>query len=172
MTTRPPERWLSGPVEGVPPLLQPIAHAFYQTLDDLEATLEGFPEDLLWSRPAGVASVGFHLQHIRGVIDRLFTYARGEPLSEDQLTALVAEGELPADGTGAAKLIDDLRRQVEVAVGQLRSTSEASLVQPRSVGRAGLPSTVIGLLFHAAEHTQRHTGQLLVTVRVQRPSEP
>jgi uncharacterized damage-inducible protein DinB len=24
----------------------------------------------------------------------------------------------------------------------------------------------LGLLFHAAEHTQRHTGQLLVTVKV------
>ena len=34
------------------------------------------------------------------------------------------------------------------------------------VGRAQLPSTVLGLFVHAAEHTQRHVGQLLVTVRV------
>jgi hypothetical protein len=27
---------------------------------------------------------------------------------------------------------------------------------------------VLGLLFHAAEHTQRHVGQLLVTARVVR----
>ena len=39
-----------------------------------------FPPSLLWTRPAGLASVGFHLQHIAGVIDRLFTYARGEAL--------------------------------------------------------------------------------------------
>jgi len=34
------------------------------------------------------------------------------------------------------------------------------------VGRKRIPSNVIGLLFHTAEHTQRHTGQLLVTVKV------
>lgn len=49
---------------------------------------------------------------------------------------------------------------------QLRSTPEASLTEVRGVGRAQLPSTVLGLLFHAAEHTQRHVGQLLVTARV------
>jgi uncharacterized damage-inducible protein DinB len=38
----------------------------------------------------------------------------------------------------------------------------------RFVGRAKLPSTVLGLLVHAAEHTMRHTGQLLVTVQVLR----
>jgi uncharacterized damage-inducible protein DinB len=29
-----------------------------------------------------------------------------------------------------------------------------------------LPSTVLGLLFHAAEHTTRHAGQIATLVRV------
>jgi hypothetical protein len=33
----------------------------------------------------------------------------------------------------------------------------------RLVGRLKLPSTVVGLLFHAAEHTQRHVGQAATT---------
>lgn len=45
-------------------------------------------------------------------------------------------------------------------------TNEHSLLEPRSVGRAQLPSTLLGLLVHAAEHTQRHVGQLLVTARI------
>jgi hypothetical protein len=36
------------------------------------------------------------------------------------------------------------------------------------VGRAKLPATTLGLLFHAAEHTQRHVGQLMTTLKVVR----
>ena len=46
------------------------------------------------------------------------------------------------------------------------STPE-TLTEVRTVGRDRLPSTVLGLLVHSAEHVQRHVGQLLVTVRVQ-----
>ncbi|WP_373398612.1 hypothetical protein V8V91_02485 [Algoriphagus halophilus] len=48
----------------------------------------------------------------------------------------------------------------------LSTTDPKSFSEFRTVGRAQLPSTVGGLLFHAAEHTQRHFGQLLVTVKV------
>jgi hypothetical protein len=36
------------------------------------------------------------------------------------------------------------------------------------VGRARLPSTVFGLLFHVAEHTQRHAGQAITTAKIVR----
>jgi hypothetical protein len=39
------------------------------------------------------------------------------------------------------------------------------LTEPRYVGRKMLPSTVIGLLTHIAEHTQRHVGQAITTAR-------
>jgi uncharacterized damage-inducible protein DinB len=168
MTDPRPEVWLRGPVPGVPPLLQPVAHALLQASEEVEALLDGFPEALLWTRPGGVASVGFHLQHLRGVLDRLLTYARGEPLSEAQRSALAAEGQPPGSGSGARELLRAFREQVDAALDQLRATDEQRLAEPRYVGRKRLPSTVLGLLVHAAEHTQRHVGQLLVTVRVQR----
>jgi uncharacterized damage-inducible protein DinB len=171
MTGKQPEVWLRGPVSGIPPQLQPIAHGLLQTREELRSWLDGFPEPLLWSRPAGVASVGFHLQHMAGVIDRLFTYARSEPLSEAQRQALQAEGSPPPGGVTLHELIEHFDRTVDAALEQLRSTEEATLTEHREVGRGRLPSTVIGLLFHACEHSQRHLGQLLVTSRVIRQGE-
>jgi uncharacterized damage-inducible protein DinB len=170
VTQSTPEVWLRGPVAGVPQLLQHVAHALLQAAEDVERMTTGVPEDLLWTRPAGAASIGFHLQHLTGVVDRLFTYARGEPLSEAQRRGLTAESR-PGEGlVGVLDLVAAFRRQVESAVDQLRRTDETQLAAPRGVGRAQLPSTVIGLLSHAAEHAQRHVGQLLVTVRVQYPA--
>ena len=162
-----PEVWLRGPVADVPALLQPVAHALLQAREEVNAVMAGFKEESLWERPGGVASVGFHLQHLSGVLDRLFTYARGESLSQEQARVLAAEG-TPDEGIHSESLIQAFHRQVDRALEQLRKTPEESLTEQRSVGRAKLPSTVLGLLVHAAEHTQRHVGQLLVTVRVQR----
>jgi uncharacterized damage-inducible protein DinB len=150
----------------VPDLLQPVAHALIQARDEVSAIAANIADEALWARPAGVASPGFHLQHLSGVLDRLFTYARGESLSPAQLAALAAEGTPPGEPVTASALSRAFAAQVEAALSQLRGTVAADLTQPRRVGRAGLPSTVIGLLVHAAEHTTRHVGQLLVTARV------
>ena len=166
-----PEVWLRGPVAGVPAPLQPVAHALLQAREEVAAALESFPDSLLWIRPAGVASVGFHLQHLVGVADRLFTYARGEQLSGDQLAALKSEGGPRDDDVSTQALVRDFGDAVERAVDQLSGFDEAGLTQAREVGRARLPSTVLGLLFHAAEHSQRHVGQLLVTARVLRAGD-
>lgn len=171
------EVWLRGALPDVPPLLQPVAHALLQAREEVEALLSNFPAALLWERPAGVASVGFHLQHLTGVLDRLFTYARAEALSERQLQWLASEGTCPPEGCRVEALVAQFDTQVERALAQLRTTPETILLEPRGVGRAQLPSTVLGLLVHAAEHTQRHVGQLLVTARVlmagiHRPTQP
>jgi len=160
------EFWLRGPVPGIPPLLQPIAHTLLQSREEVAVLMEGFPEEKVWQRSGGVASPGFHLQHLAGVLDRLFTYARGQSLSPQQLDDLAREG---ASGPGMNSIRDLLGRfrgQVDQALEQLAATDETTLTGVRGVGRAQIPSTVGGLLFHAAEHTQRHTGQLLVTVRL------
>lgn len=157
------EVWLRGPIAGVLVLLQPVAHALRQAQEEARAYLHDFPDELLDERPVGMASVGFHLQHLRGVLDRLFTYARGEALSEKQRADLQNEGQVK--GT-TEDLVHAFDRQIEKAIAQLQSTPEMSLTEARGVGRAQLPSTVLGLLFHAAEHTMRHVGQLLVTARV------
>lgn len=165
-----PEVWLRGPLPAVPPLLQPVAHALLQARADVAAALAGFPAAQLWERPAGVASVGFHLQHLTGVLERMLTYAQHRPLSPAQLAYLAAEGRPAPDAGAPESQVEILQNAfggaVQQALAQLHRTPENTLTDYRPVGRAALPSTVIGLLVHAAEHTQRHVGQLLVTARV------
>lgn len=160
-----PEAWLRGPVENVPPLLQPVAHALVQCREEIEAHLSGLSPEQIWRAPNGAASVGYHVRHAAGSLDRLFTYARGARLSDDQRQVLEQESQPDPDLT-ADELLAALEATVERALDQLRETRDDSLTQPRGVGRAQLPSTVIGLLFHAAEHIQRHAGQIATTVKM------
>ncbi|MEO6734091.1 MAG: DinB family protein [Ferruginibacter sp.] len=168
MPIRKPEVWQRGPLPGVPPLLQPVAHALLQASEEVNELMQNFPPLLLWDRPAGLASTGFHLQHLTGVLDRVFTYARDEKLNQQQFDWLAAEGKDMEPGYTPEELVKLFDMQVSEAMEQLKITDEHILTDYRAVGRAGLPSTVIGLLFHAAEHTMRHVGQLLVTVAVVR----
>jgi len=157
------EVWLRGPLPEVPALLQPVAHALLQAREEINFMLKDFPEEKLWLKVAGVASVGFHLQHMRGVMDRLTTYADNSLLSEGQLQYLRLEG---SSTDSLAALLHFFNLEVDKVIALLKVTDESKLTEPRAVGRAQLPSTVIGLLVHIAEHTMRHTGQVLVTVRV------
>ena len=159
------EVWLRGPVQGVPPLLQPVAHVLLQANEEIAELMKDFPDALLWQRPAGVASVAFHLQHIPGVLDRLFTYSNGVALSSDQLSAIKAEG-VQDDTLTSEILVNAVNNKVFEVVNQLSTIDETTLTELRTVGRQQLPSTRLGLIFHAAEHTMRHTGQLHVTVKV------
>jgi hypothetical protein len=161
-----PEVWLRGPVDNIPGLLKPVAHALLQAREELNLLMGSFPDELLWEKPAGLASPGFHLQHLTGVLDRLFTYVNEEQLDPKQLDYLSAEGKPGENLITTAALLIAFNSQVDKAIVQLETTDEAILTHKRGVGRAMLPSTVIGLYFHAAEHTMRHTGQLLVTVRI------
>jgi uncharacterized damage-inducible protein DinB len=165
---RTPEAWLRGPIEGVDPHLMPVAHALLQAGEDLERAAAGLSVDELWARPGGAASVGFHLKHIAGVTDRLLTYARGETLSEEQFRALGAEGEAGDPPATAGELIRPTRAALDEAMAQLRRTSPATLLDPREVGRARLPTSVLGLLYHVGEHATRHTGQIITTTKVVR----
>lgn len=161
-----PEPWLRGPLPGIPPLLQPAAHAFVLAREDTDLALASLTDAQLWVQPGDVAPVGFHLAHLAGSTDRLLTYARGDSLSEAQRAVLARESALAY----ARPPLDALRREwhqvVDAALAQLAATPEAALLEPRAVGRARLPSTVLGLLFHAAEHAARHTGQLVTTARL------
>jgi DinB superfamily len=163
-----PEVWMRGPVPEIPPLLQPVAHALLQAAEEVRAVVGPLSSVHLWARPGGAPAVGFHVRHAAGSLDRLFTYARGEGLSETQRAFLAKEaspGEPPA---AAGDLAAAFERQVEHALEQLRVTSDSTLLEARGVGRLQLPSTVLGLLFHAAEHTQRHVGQIVTTARIAR----
>lgn len=159
-----PEVWLRGPIEGVPPHLQPVAHSLLQCREELERLLAGMPAERIWWTSGNAASIGFHVRHATGSLDRLFSYARGAMLSDAQRQVLAQESQ-PDPDLSADDLFAAFDAAVARAIDQLRDTPEASLTDRRLVGRAQMPSTVIGLLFHAAEHTQRHVGQAVTTAR-------
>jgi len=161
-----PEVWLRGPVPNVAPLLQPVAHSLLQCRAEVRVALPSLTPAQLWARPGGAASVGYHARHAMGSLDRLFTYARGEQLTAAQLGALANEDRADERDGIQSQLVAEFDAAVERALAQLRATPEIALLEPREVGRAKLPSTVIGLLFHAAEHTQRHAGQLVTTAKI------
>lgn len=161
-----PEPWLRGPIEGVPGLLQPVAHALVMSREDIAATCERLGDEEWWLRPSGVASIGFHVAHLSGSTDRLLTYARGEGLSDEQLRALAREREVDDLRPTVGDLLAGWDRTVTHTLEYLRELDERTLREPRGVGRAQLPSTVLGLLFHVAEHAARHTGQVVTTARV------
>ncbi len=157
-----PEVWMRGPIANIPSLLQPVAHALLQVEEDIQAVLESVSEQQIWERPREIASIAFHVQHIVGVVDRMFTYARGLALSEAQFAYLKNEGK-QTGGIDKDQLLRELREGMERALVELRSTDMQQLGETRYLGRQQIPTTLIGLLFHAAEHSQRHFGQLLVT---------
>ncbi|HEY4304984.1 MAG TPA: DinB family protein [Gemmatimonadaceae bacterium] len=159
------EWWQRGPVDGVQPLLQPVAHILLQVGESVDELVDGLTIEQWNARPAGIASAAFHVRHMTGVIDRLFTYARGESLSAAQFTALRAEGNALTEAD-VADVVAALHARVDTAVAELKTIDPKILGDYRSVGRARLPSTVIGSLVHGAEHAMRHVGQLSVTVRV------
>ena len=162
------EVWLRGPVAGIPPLLMPAAHALLGAGEDVARAAAGLTPEQLWARPAGVASVAFHLRPLTGILDRLLTYARGDPLTAAQLAYLRAEPDPGENPPSADELLQHVSDAIARALAQLRATAEAGLLLPRGGGRQRLPSTVLGLLFHVAEHTQRHTGQIVTTTIVVR----
>ena len=164
MATPQREHWLRGPVANVPALLQPVAHALLQAKDEINEMMNNVSDNLLWQKPGGAASPAFHLQHIPGVLDRLFTYASGQMLSAEQLEYLKKEGVEDEKAT-TDSLLQQLNLKIESSIDRLKDF-ENDLTSVRYVGRQQIPSTVLGLLFHSAEHTMRHTGQLLVTLKV------
>ena len=144
----------------------PVVHALIQAREDLERLATQVPPEHVWQRPGGAASIGFHVRHTGGALDRLLTYARGEGLSDAQRAFAKSEGEPGEPPATMESLVAEAGRTIERAFDQLRATSSSSLLDDRKVGRAGLPSNVLGLLFHAAEHCTRHVGQAITTARV------
>lgn len=166
-----PEPWLRGPIAGVPPLLQPVAHALVMSIEDISAAVDGLTEEQVWRRPGEVASVGFHLAHLSGSTERLLTYSRDEALSAQQLEALERERHVDEERPPSAELLDRWQAVVKSAIEHLAATDQSTLPDSRVIGRARLPSTVVGVLFHVAEHASRHTGQVITTAKVVRHAD-
>lgn len=156
------EAWQRGPVPGFDPYLMPVVHALQQVQEDVDALAAEVSHEQLWTSPGRAAPIGFHLRHIAGSTERLLTYARGEALTAAQLAAARRESlETPT----ADVVVAEVREAIGRALDQVRATPRDTLLTERKVGRAGLPSTTLGLLFHAAEHATRHAGQAITTAK-------
>jgi uncharacterized damage-inducible protein DinB len=164
--TVPVEVWLRGPVPRIRPLLQPAAHCLLQVGEDVVPIVEHLTPAQLWARPGGAAAIGFHLAHLPGSLERLLTYSRGESLSPDQFARLTAERTVHEDRPELALLLATFRAVLEAAIEYLRAVPDDMLLTLREVGRKRLPSTTLGLIFHAAEHSARHAGQIVTLTRV------
>jgi uncharacterized damage-inducible protein DinB len=163
------EPWLRGPIEGVPAHLMPVFHSFAQVREDLARHTEGLADDDVWRRTGSLPSLGFQLRHIAGSVDRLVTYLCGDELTAAQIDALKRES---TPGATLSELLNGVDEALNGAEERLRSIPESSLHEPRYVGKKRLPTTVLGLLVHVAEHTQRHLGQAITTAKLARSQKP
>ena len=162
------EPWLRGPLEDVHPLVAPTLHAYAQAREDLAFWTGGLTDEQIWLRPYGLAPVGFQLRHIAGSVERLTTYLRDEQLTAEQLAAMKHEMDPGLGRCALLAAIDDALRQSEQVI---RALDPAVLTDSRTVGRKRLPTTVMGLVVHLAEHTQRHVGELIVTTKLARDAQ-
>jgi hypothetical protein len=155
---------MRGPIAGVHPLLAPVLYSFQMAREDLEKFTVGLPAARLWATPHGLPSVGFHIVHIAGSTDRLISYLQGRELSAQELDAMAAEAS-PAE-LSREQLLAVMNRAFSRAEAVIRAIDLAILTDARTIGRKRLPSTVIGLLIHIAEHTQRHVGQAVSAAKL------
>lgn len=160
-----PEPWMRGPIEGVPALLSPLLYSLQQAREDLAQFTEGLTTEQIWAKPYGFGSVGFHLRHITGSVDRLTTYLEGKQLAEEQLDFLKHEHD---PGATREELLAAMNASFERTEAIVRALDTARLSDAREIGRKKLPTTVIGLLTHIAEHTQRHVGQAISAAKLAR----
>jgi hypothetical protein len=160
------EVWQRGPVPGYDPYLMPVVHALLQAREDLARLAAQVPSTDVWARPGGAASIGFHVRHVGGALERLLTYSRGESLNETQRASSRDEGVAGDPPAALSDVVAAVHQQIDAALEQVRGTPRDRLLDDRKVGRAGLPSNVLGLLFHAAEHATRHVGQAITTAKI------
>lgn len=158
-----PEPWLRGTLTDVSPALRAVLHALELAKEDLDRWCGDLTDDELNARPAGIAPVTFHIRHIARSTDRLLTYAEAAALTPEQISAMKAEME--PDAT-REQVFAELDQSLEIATARVKSFSEESLGEPRTVGRQQMPTTVAGLLVHVADHAQRHVGQAITTAKI------
>ncbi len=159
------EPWMRGPLPGVNTLVAPLFYSFQMAREDLAKYTADLTTEQIWATPHAFGSVGFHLRHIAGSTDRLMTYVSGGQLSDTQIAVLKAEKE---PGATREELLAGIDAAFKKAEETARALDPAHLTDPRGVGRKQLPTTVIGLLVHIAEHTQRHVGQAISAAKLAR----
>lgn len=160
------EPWMRGTHEDLDPVRRAVVHALELADEDIEKWCGELNDATMFARPGGLPPVAFHLRHIARSLDRLLTYAEDRWLDDDQLAALKTE----LDPGTADEVLAEFRAGVLTAKQRVRDIPPKRFDEPRAIGRKRLPTNVAGLLIHCAEHTARHVGQAVTTVKVERAS--
>jgi len=161
------EPWMRGTLTEVEPVRRGVVHALELAEEDVAWWCEGLGDEAMFARPFELPHVAFQLRHIVRSLDRLLTYAEARQLDEGQLAVLRTE----MDSGTADEVMGEFRVGLKRATGRVLAIDPASFAEARGIGRKMLPTTVAGLLIHCAEHTQRHVGQMVTTVKVVRARE-
>lgn len=157
------EPWLRGTYTDVPAIARAVLHAMEIAQEDSQRWCDDLTTEELHAQPFGMTPAAFHLRHIGRALDRLLTYAEGGQLDVTQMAALNVELE---PGMAKELMFKELAMACQEAALRVRALAHADMEQPRGVGRKELPTTVGGLLVHCADHTLRHTGQIVTTAKL------
>jgi uncharacterized damage-inducible protein DinB len=158
-----PEPWLRGTYSELPAVLRAILHAFDLAREDAVHWADDLSYAELHASPSGLTPIAFHMRHIVRALDRMLTYAEGRELNSEQLIALKTELD-PA--VSREEIIAEFHQGLDRAAERVRAFAGADFEEPRAVGKKQLPTSVGGLLVHLADHTQRHTGQIVTTAKL------
>jgi hypothetical protein len=157
------EPWLRGGIADLDPVRAALLYSFQHAREDIQAWTSRMPEEDLCMGFGNVASVGFHVRHIAGSVDRLMTYAQGNQLTDEQLNSMRKEN----DGIASrAELLETIETSFNNAEAILRSIDPSQYNDIREIGRRRVPVPLGVLLVHIAEHTQRHIGEMIMTVKI------
>jgi uncharacterized damage-inducible protein DinB len=157
------EPWLRGTLSDVPVVQRALLHSLQMAEEDTYRWCRDLDETELHARPFQLPSVAFQLRHIARSLDRFCSYAEGTPLTPEQFAALA--GEKDGDGTRES-IFSELEESLEKTRRRLDAIVRQPPDLPVNIGRKALPTTLTGLLIHAAEHTQRHVGQAITTAKL------
>ena len=158
-----PEPWLRGTHSEFPAVIRAVIHAFELACEDVHYWTTDLSDSELHASPSGLTSIVFHMRHVVRSLDRMLTYAEGNQLSGEQILSFKTESDF---GVSHDELFSEFNAGLNSATARVRALASADLNQPRGVGKRQLPTTVGGLLVHLADHTQRHTGQIVTTSKL------
>ncbi len=157
------EPWLRGTLNEVDAVRRGVLHALELAREDVERWIADLSDVELEAQPLGLPAVGRQMRHMVRSLDRLLTYAEGRQLSAVQLEALKTEVE---ESASRKALFAEFEAGISSAMERIRAFRPESYQEARGVGRKMLHTTVGGLLIHCADHSQRHTGQMVTTAKV------
>ncbi|WP_245817873.1 DinB family protein [Granulicella rosea] len=154
---------MRGTLTEVDAVRRQVLHALLLAEEDCSRWCVELSLQQLTECPFDLPSVSFHMLHTVRSLDRLLTYLEGSPLSPGQMADLRTEHTVPAS---RAELFAEFEIGMATAAARIRRIQPGAYEISRGVGRESLPSTVGGLLIHCAEHTQRHSGQMVTTAKL------